>query len=340
MHPQESQQALTLQSKLLSISDLDRAPEALWQSLCVEAERITEQAFSGNRTALFDFHATLHLLLCTHQAMPHTWGAIQHGSTRAFALRKAFFSAYMEAELDRLTELALPAVPGNPGRLVEYLLEISAEHPASCHPIFDYLRSDATLREVKSFFYQESSVDTRFDDLIALAQIGTDGTVKDEYAHNFSDEMGHGDPNRVHSLLFSRTAEYISRFQGQDKGDLMIPYTETLACSNMQLGMALSRRHVWRLAGYLAAFELYATDRCRRLVDACVRQGMDVSQLEYLTEHIDADVGHARGLFQEVIEPMAASDTRAPLEITQGFLLRLQTSQAYCDEMLRKFLTL
>lgn len=339
MYRSEASRGPSLSSALLGLTDLDAVHEALFYSLRQDAQRLTEAALvEGQRAAARDFHLTLHLLLGTHQALPHTWGATHHCSSRAFTLRHAMFGAFLSRELNRLTQLALPPVPENPGRLVEYLLDVNAEHPAARHAIFDYLRDEGSLRDVKSFFYQESSVDSRFDDLIALAQIGLDGTIKDEYAHNFADEMGHGDPNRVHTVMFLRTADYISRFGGFDANVQTIPCTQALACSNMQVGMALDRRHVWRLAGYLAAFELNATDRCRRLVDACVRHGMDEAKLDYLTEHIDADVGHAQGLFQEIIEPMAAADDRAPLEIAQGFLLRLQTSQDYCDTLLRQYL--
>lgn len=339
MQRSEQAQGPSLAAALQGIADLDAVHEALWQSLRQETQRLCDAALkTEDRGARRDFHWTLHLLLGTHAAMPHTWGAIHSASTRCFALRKAMFGTFLAHELDRLSDLSLPPVPDNPGRLVEYLLEANAEHTASRHPIFDYLREEGSLRDVKSFFYQESSVDSRFDDLIALAQVGLSGTIKDEYAHNFADEMGHGNPERVHTVMFERTADYISSFRGFDHHVQTKPCTEALACSNMQIGMALDRRQVWRLAGYLAAFELNATDRCRRLVDACVRHGMDEAELGYLTEHVDADVGHAQGLFQEIIEPLAAADERAPVEIAQGFLLRLQTSADYCDVLLRQFL--
>jgi len=340
MHQNEAHRSEALNIVLRKIPDLELVPQAQWASICRAVEDLTEQALhTGDRAARRDFHESLHLLQGVVSAAPHTWGAVHSASARSFYLRQVLFNALMARELSRIADLALPPVPKNPSRLTEYLLDVNADHIASRHPVFDYLREQASLRQVKSFFYQEGSVDARFDDLIALAQIGLDGSVKDEYAHNFEDEMGHGNPDRVHTVLFERTANYVAKFGGEDASVPTVPCTEALACSNLQVGMALDRRHVWRMAGYLAAFELNATDRCRRLTDACVRQGMDEGELTYLTEHIDADVGHAEGLFEEILLPMAASDERASLEIAQGFVLRLQTSQEYCDELLRGFLT-
>lgn len=329
-----------LHESLLAIGQVDDAPDAVVHALLERAQLITDRALRGPvYGSRREFHQTLSLLLSTHASMPYTWGAQNHISLPVARMRRHMWEQYLRHELQRLSALALPPVPTDPHALVEYLCDVNEEHTAAQHPVFDYLRESAPLRDVKSFFYQEGSVDARFDDLIALAQIGTDGRVKIEYAHNFADEMGHGDPTRVHTTMFLETAEYVAQFRGRDDAVVMSPCTEALACSNMQVGMALDRRQVWRLAGYLAAFELNATDRCRRLVDACVRHGMDSQQLAYLTEHIDADVGHAQGLFEEIIEPLAASDARAPLEIAQGFLLRLQTSGDYCDAMLRSFLS-
>ncbi|MCY0869504.1 MAG: iron-containing redox enzyme family protein, partial [Firmicutes bacterium] len=128
---------------------------------------------------------------------------------------------------------------------------------------------------------------------------------------------------------------YVHRFGGE--GEPVTPRTETLACANLQTGMAHDRSQSWRLAGYLAAFEENAPDRCQRLLDACVRHGMDPAELSYLSEHIHADVGHAQGLFERIVAPVASSHPLAAREIAQGFGLRLVSSADYCDALLDSF---
>ncbi|KUO96313.1 iron-containing redox enzyme family protein [Ferroacidibacillus organovorans] len=327
-----------LHEQLQRFAVLDDAPAATVELWSRHAGRLSHSLETKDVRMHREFHETLHLLLSVHQALPYTWAARQSASHVALRIRQQLFSALLEHEQRKLLAMDIPPIPTRPEALVDYLIQLNAQHVASRHPVFDYLQEAGSLRDVKSFFYQEGSVDARFDDLIAIAQVGTDGSIKDEYAHNFADEMGHGNPERVHTTMFLRTAEYIHSYQGEDPQVLREPITEALACSNLQIGMALHREHVFRMAGYLAAFELNATDRCRRLVKACVRHGMDVHQLEYLTEHIDADVGHAEGLFHEILVPMATLHERAPVEIVQGFLLRLQTSSDYCETLLKQFL--
>lgn len=329
----------TFAEVLAATDNLDALDREEWRALSIHMERLCAGVLSRNSDAQErEFHEALQLLLSVHQAMPHTWGARHSASPRALALRRHQFDTYLKREIGRLAKLAMPSVSA-PQELVECLRDLNAAHPAARHPVFDYLREIGTLEDVQLFFAQEGAVDSRFDDLIALAQIGTVGTVKDEYAHNFADEMGHGDPERVHARLFLDTSRYVFSFGQTGRTIPADPVTEALACANMQLGLALDRRHVWRLAGYLAAFEYNAPWRCAKLAEACVRQGMQEKRLEYLTEHMDADVGHAQGLFDNIVAPLAMSDPRAPAEIVQGFALRLQTSQEYCDALLHTFVT-
>ncbi|WP_146192739.1 iron-containing redox enzyme family protein [Sulfoacidibacillus thermotolerans] len=329
----------SLYAKLHAISELDSADATTTWNLFARAHTLCDLAFFPHNEALrAEFHLALSELFAMHSAKPHTWLARNQLSRVAFELRKILWERYFGHELTRLRELDVDPVPENPDALVQYLKEVNEYHIASNHPVFSYLCDEAPLVDVKSFFYQEGSVDARFDDLIALAQIGLDGPAKDEYAENFADEMGHGDPDRVHTTLFEQTSDYVLGFCGKNEKVMTQPTTEALACSNIQLGMAYDRRHTWRLAGYLAAFELNAPKRCEQLVSACTRHGMKRDQLGYLTEHIDADVGHAEGLFDRIIKPLALYDRRAPVEIAQGFLLRLQTSADYCDAQLHRFL--
>jgi len=46
-------------------------------------------------------------------------------------------------------------------------------------------------------------VDGRFDDLLAMMQVGTSGPAKMEIAGNFWDEMGNGNDAEVHTHLFN-----------------------------------------------------------------------------------------------------------------------------------------
>ncbi len=340
---------------LLDCEDLEDISEACYAALVADCRAVAKRAYllapdsehaaagaaqgaamlAQRAQAQHELHTALQLLLSVQSAQPHTWGARNSACGRVTALRSELFRPFLKYELQQADAQIEGAPPADSGRLIAWLRELNARHIASRHPLFDYLQTAASLDDVKQFFDQEAAVDARFDDLVALAQIGYDGDIKQEFADNYADELGAGDPERAHSLLFAHTSAYVHGFGG-GSGQAEA-WTETLACANLQTGMALDRNQSWRLAGYLAAFEENAPDRCQRLLDACVRHGMERAKLAYLSEHVHADVGHAQGLFERVVAPIASFHPEAAREIAEGFCLRLVSSAAYCDALLACF---
>jgi hypothetical protein len=74
-----------------------------------------------------------------------------------------------------------------------------------------YLAEEATLDEIALFFLAEELVDSRFDDLVAMAQIGAAGVTKLTMAENYWDEMGEGKLENMHTLLFEHSAQYMRK---------------------------------------------------------------------------------------------------------------------------------
>jgi hypothetical protein len=89
-------------------------------------------------------------------------------------------------------------------------MQIEGEYHTLSQPLFDFLRDRCSLPEMARYICLEDAVDSRFDDLIALAQIGIRSPlIKLVLARNYWDEMGDGKLEAVHTTMFARSVSYL-----------------------------------------------------------------------------------------------------------------------------------
>jgi len=100
----------------------------------------------------------------------------------------------------------------------------------------------------------ECAGEAAFDDLVALAQVGTRSEVKIEMASNYWDEMGRGKSHAVHTHLFHKL---ISDLVLEAPPASALPW-QVLAGVNVMLWCSIPRRNVFRAQGALGTVELLA----------------------------------------------------------------------------------
>jgi hypothetical protein len=180
----------------------------------------------------------------------------------------------------------------------------------------------------------EEQVDGRFDDVIALAQLGMSGRMKLVLAENFWDEMGHGHLEHMHTRLFAESADPMRRhLEGLDVAAL-VP-AQALANGNLLLMLALDRRHAARLLGALAILEHTAPYRFSRTVRGLRRLGMPEKVVQYHELHVEVDAHHGKQLFEQVLQPLAARSPEALREICIGCLMRFNIALDYYASLSR-----
>jgi pyrroloquinoline quinone (PQQ) biosynthesis protein C len=226
-------------------------------------------------------------------------------------------------------------IPVDGDNYVKWLSEIIQNHQAYKHPFYeDYLNKHATLDDLRYFLVQESTIDTRFDDFLALVQVGTDGGIKLEIASNYWDEMGNGEESKMHTVMFSRTMSHMGNDSTAFSDDLT---PEALICGNLSLMLSLRRNHFYKAIGYFAATEYMTPRRFKNVVAAWQKNNLELSEAEYYKEHIRIDAIHANNWFKNVVSPIIDKNPDAAIEITRGALYRLNTSKRYLDVLLSKF---
>jgi hypothetical protein len=222
--------------------------------------------------------------------------------------------------------------PATGREFVQWLKQLISDHPASQHPYYhSYLPEHGTREDMRLLLAQETSLDPRFDDILALIQIGTQGREKMEIAANYWDEMGNGEHGSEHSALFARTLSAIDIDSRYIKDNLRL---EAKLCGNLSAALALSRRHYYKAIGYFGVTEYLAPRRFKSLTQAWRRLELPFEGIRYHDIHIEIDAGHAVGWFRNVIEPTVDRDPNIGREIAIGTLVRLNTSARYLDGLL------
>lgn len=199
-----------------------------------------------------------------------------------FAQEEAYFDPKIIAE-----------VPNQGKEFVVWLHHHIHSHRVFSHPIYDpFITKEATRKNLKYFFAQETTLDPKFDDCLALMQLGTAGVAKMEIANNYWDEMGNGKPHEVHTTLFKCVLEEL---------DITPEYVaETLSTlskssGNLSAGVYFEREHFYKAIGYFGVSEYLAPSRFKKILVGFKRLGFSSRANIYHDLHITVDTGHAQG---------------------------------------------
>lgn len=217
---------------------------------------------------------------------------------------------------------------------IDNFKKLIKNHDAFNHPFYkDFLRNNATEEDFAYYLTQESALDPRFDDILALLQIGLEANCKMELASNYWDEMGNGKLNMVHSTLFSQILSSIDIKKYSTSEDLLL---HTKLSSNISSCLALEKRNFYKALGYFGVIEYMTPHRFQLMVKGWERLGLPKKGIEYHKLHIKVDVIHGSNWFKNLIVPFVLKDDKIALEIIQGALIRLNTSKRYLDELYNK----
>ncbi|MFE9023546.1 iron-containing redox enzyme family protein [Streptomyces sp. NPDC007808] len=240
--------------------------------------------------------------------------------------------AVLERELADITDDEVSSYPEDPDAYVTWLKARIGDHGSRRHPLYrEYLRNEAGVEEFRFFLAQESNLDPRFDDILALMQLGVSGQQKLELAANYWDEMGNGDPADVHTAMFARALRTVGADDAYIAKNQLL---ETRISGNLSACLALSRRHYLKAVGFMGVTEYMVPIRFRDFVDGWRRAGLPEDGVRYHELHIGIDAQHASGWFKNVVKPLIRDDPRSGREIATGALIRLNSSLRYLDAVL------
>lgn len=234
----------------------------------------------------------------------------------------------------RLAKEMIPELPNDSISYIHWLKKIISGHNASRHPYYHtFIEQHSTVEDIRYLLAQETCIDPRFDDILALIQLGARGSAKLELAANYWDEMGNGKLADIHSKLFEDalndldvTADYIS-------ANFLY---EARVCGNLSAALALRRKNYYIAIGYFGVTEYLAPRRFKNLVAAWSRLGLPEKGMHYHDLHISVDAGHALGWFRNVVQPAVELNPGVGRDIAIGAMIRLNSSEKYLDALLKR----
>jgi len=188
-------------------------------------------------------------------------------------------------------------VPADPDAFREYFVRSCWAHKMIGHPLFQFLRDEATRGDLISFFVSDAAVIIRFCDLVVLSMVGVDDDVRPELANNFWDEMGQGRFQDRHVELYRDLLEYAGLNLPSDRlsTEHFIEHLDWpgLTGYNLYLFLCLHRRNQFRSLGALGAAEMTDPPQYANVLAGCRRVGLDDdSRLAYYAGHTEMDVAH------------------------------------------------
>ncbi|MGM1064423.1 iron-containing redox enzyme family protein [Saccharothrix sp. Mg75] len=253
------------------------------------------------------------------------------GSLVINGILTALERATIAAEDSAVDWAVVDAAPTTPAEYLSWLKRSARGHRVFKHPYYmNFIRRHATAEHLRKYVIQESVVDGRFDDLLALMQVGTAGPAKMEIANNFWDEMGNGKPAEVHTTLFNQLYEVFDISQQELEDSLT---ATALLSGNLAVLLCRYRRFYPEAVGFLGMTEWLVPDRFVQVVGAWERLGLPEVGIVYHRLHITVDSQHAAGWFHNIVLPSADS-AYMRRGIARGTLWRLNSSARYLDERL------
>jgi len=304
---------------------------ALRQEVLEQCRTLQNLAQAGDRAALDYLHRVVAAIYDYRFSVPDA-DTVEIDVAPLFADITSLFEPLMlDTEVRSVTQDTLSAIPQDGAQFLEWLKTTMSEHPAGVHRFYrEFLRDHADTESVRTFLAQETTLDPRFDDILALLQIGTSGSEKMEIAKNYYDEMGCGEDSGVHSYLFSKAlraldidAAYIER--------ALLP--DSRISGNLSACLALSPRYHYKALGYFGVTEYLAPRRFKDLVAGWRRLGLPAEGIEYHDLHIRIDAVHGKAWLDNVIRPLIERDPRVAKEIALGAMIRLNSSARYLDTL-------
>lgn len=281
-----------------------------------DLDRIAWPAAADRR----DRFLTLHRIYALHTApLAQVGEHVRWQHHPAVAALKNRLEAIWIAELDQGTRPLQ-----DPERTEDEMRRLAARDRSP--DIYRWIASHASWQEALHFLALEGGPDDVFDDLVAVCQVGLPlGSAKMELANNYWDEMGNGQFDKVHNVLYRRFVEAVDLpsipLDGQP--------VEALERSAV-LGLVASSRFLQpEMIGALGLIELEAGPHCRYVDRGLERLGASDEAREFYQMHAVVDPVHGQGWLRHGVRPLVADNPAWGPRILRGARWKSQVNNRF-----------
>ncbi len=238
---------------------------------------------------------------------------------------------YIEAERASIQQRAALA-PESADGFMEWFKDLKTTGPGQGDALFSWLANTANLDQMRWFLAQEVAGEAGFEDLVATTQVKLPARAKLELARNYWDEMGCGQAKGMHGVWLDKTVEELGI--GSPLRDVTL---ESLALSNLMVGLAFNRRYAYHSLGALGVIEMTSPGRVSLVNAGLKRLGISATGRHYFALHAGLDLIHSIAWNDEAIRPLVEGNPRVSRAIAEGALMRLSAGKRCFDRYRRQF---
>jgi hypothetical protein len=218
--------------------------------------------------------------------------------------------------------------------VADYLDELAADNPGVDHPLFAYLRDDASREQIELFLQCDLIRNEIVDDEVALLVVGLQGMQKAVAAANLWDECGRGRLENFHTYWLRRLLEASDGWQRLHEYRRRHPWFAKIT-SNLNAALLTRPGRKQMAYGTFLVFESWVEPHFRAILEGMGRVGLTSDDLTiYFAAHVAIDPRHSRELSDalRVQEPQLGE--RDLHDLTYGAHLAVNAGVRQFDRML------
>ncbi|GGS82168.1 MULTISPECIES: iron-containing redox enzyme family protein [Streptomyces] len=220
-------------------------------------------------------------------------------------------------------------------KAADHLDHLAETNPGVVHPLFDFIRDEASREQIERFLQCELIRNEVVDDEVALLVVGLQGMQKAVAAANLWDECGRGKLENFHTYWLRRLLEASDDgWEALDRYRVGHPWFAKLTSN---LNAALLTRPAYKMMAYgcFLVFESWVEPHFVRILEGMTRVGiLDDEVRIYFTAHVAIDPRHSRELSDGLREqrPLLSDDELR--DVVYGAHLASDTGRRQFDHML------
>jgi len=237
-----------------------------------------------------------------------------------YEMRRLEIAFLEQLRADVVAEAA--RVPTDADGFIAWFEGLQEKGPGQGDPLFPWIATEATMEEMRWFLEQEAAGEAGFDDLVAYTQVKMPVRANLEFARNYWDEMGRGNPKGMHGPMLDGLVEALRL-----RPTIEHTVPESLALANAMTAMATNRRYAWHSVGALGVIELTAPGRSAATAAALKRLGCSPAERRYFDIHSTLDVRHSEEWNKEALRPLVSENPERAHAIAEGALIRLKCGE-------------
>jgi hypothetical protein len=208
---------------------------------------------------------------------------------------------------------------------------IDADHGPS---LARHLEVAGTLEQFREFAMHRSAYQLKEADPHSWALPRLWGRPKAAMVEVQADEYGGGDPRRIHAQLFADALDALGLDSTYGAYLDALPGV-TLATVNLMSLFGLHRRHLGRIVGHLALFEMTSSIPNRRYATGLRRLGIDHARAtEFFDEHVTADAVHENIAAIDLAGGLVAQEPAMAAEILYGARALVEVEARWAGHLL------